>query len=42
MGGQFLFIISELLLCDRRQRKRLDGKVSASVDVVSGVPLSSV
>ena len=36
VGGQFLSIVSELL-SDRRQRMRLDGKVSASVDVVSGV-----
>ena len=33
VGRQFLFIISKFL-SDRRQRVRLDGKVSASVDVV--------
>ena len=36
-GRQFLSIVSEFL-SDRRQRVRLDGKVSASVDVVSGMP----
>ena len=35
VGGKFLFIVSEFL-SDRRQSLRLDGKVSASVDVVSG------
>ena len=39
--GQFLLIITEFLI-DRRQRVLLDGKVSESVDVVSGVPQSSV
>ena len=34
--GPFLSIVSEFL-SDKRQRVRLDGKVSASVDVVSGV-----
>ena len=34
-------IVSEFL-SDRRQGVRLDGKVSASVTVVSGVPLGSV
>ena len=34
---QFLSIMSELP-SDRRQRVRLSGKVSASVDMVSGVP----
>ena len=33
VGGQFLSIVSEFL-SDTRQRARLDGKVSASVDVV--------
>ena len=33
-GGQFLFIVSQFL-SDRRQRVRLDGKVSVSVDVAS-------
>ena len=41
VGRQFLCILSELL-SDRRQRERLDGKVSASVDVVSGVIQGSV
>ena len=35
--GQFLSIVLEFL-SDRRQRVRLDDKVTASVDVVSGVP----
>ena len=35
VGGQFFFIVSEFL-SDRRQRVRLDGKVTASFDVVSG------
>ena len=44
---QFLSIVSELRLRSqrvrlRRQRVRLKGKLSASVDVVSGVPHSSV
>ena len=39
--GQLLSIASEFL-SDRRQRVHLDGKVSASVDVVSGVVQSSV
>ena len=34
--------ITVKLLSDRRQRVRLDGKVSASVDVVLGVPQTSV
>ena len=37
--GQFLSIVSELL-GDRRQRVSLDGKVSASVNVVSEIPYS--
>ena len=41
VGGQFLFIVSEFF-SDRRQIVRLDGKVSASVDVDSGVHQSSV
>ena len=37
-GGQlFLSTVSEFL-SDRRQCVRLEGKVNASVDVVSGVP----
>ena len=40
-GGQFLVIVSEFL-CDRSQRVRLHGKVSASVNVVLGVPQGSV
>ena len=40
VGGQFLSIVLEFL-CDKRQRVRLDGKVSASVDVVSRVPEGS-
>ena len=35
VGGQFLFIVSGFL-SDRRQRVRLDRKVSALVNVVSG------
>ena len=38
---QLLSIVSKFL-SDRRQRMRLDGNVSASVDMVSGVPLGSV
>ena len=41
VGGQFLSIVSEFL-SDRRQRVRLNGKVSASVDEVSGVAQGSV
>ena len=41
VGKQFSSIASEFLRY-RRQRVRLDGKVSASVDVVSGVPQGSV
>ena len=41
VGGQFLSIVSEFL-SDRRQRPRLDGKVSESVDVVSGVSQASI
>ena len=41
MLKQFLSIASKFL-SDRRQRVCLDGKVSASVDVVSGVPQASV
>ena len=41
IGGQFLFIVSEFL-SDRWQRVRLDGKVSALVDVVLGVSQGSV
>ena len=41
IGRQFLSIVSEFL-SDRRQLVHLDGKVSASVDVVSGVPQGSV
>ena len=41
VGGQFLSIVSEFL-SNRRQHVRLDGKVSASVIVVSGVPQGSV
>ena len=37
---QFLFIVSEFL-GDRQHRMRLDGKVCASVDVVSGLPRGS-
>ena len=37
VGGQFLSIVSKFLSY-RRQRVRLDSKVSASVNVVSGVP----
>ena len=39
--GKFLSIVSEFF-SDTRQRVRLEGKVNASVDVVSGVPLGSV
>ena len=39
--AQFLSVVSELL-SDRRQRVRLDGTVSASVNVVSGVPQGSI
>ena len=35
IGEQFLFIVSEFL-SDRRQRVRLDCKVSDSVKVISG------
>ena len=41
VGGQFLFIVSEFL-SDRRQRVSLDGKVSASVNGISGLPQGSV
>ena len=41
IGGQFLSIVSELLN-DRRQHVRLNCKVNASVNVVSGVNLGSV
>ena len=41
VGGQFLFIVSKCL-SDRRQRERLDGKVSALADVVSRVTQGSV
>ena len=37
---QFLSRVSQFLI-DRRQRVSLNGKVSASVDVVSGVPQGS-
>ena len=40
VGELLLSIVSEFF-SDRRQRVRFDGKVSASVDVVSGVPLDS-
>ena len=33
VGGQFLSIVLEFLI-DRKQRMRLDGRVSESVDVV--------
>ena len=33
VGGQFLLIVSKILI-GRRQRERLNGKVSASVNVV--------
>ena len=36
VGGRFLSIVSKFL-CDKKQRMRLDGKISVSVDVVSGV-----
>ena len=38
--GKFLFIVSEFF-SDRKQRVRLDGKVSASVNIISGVPQGS-
>ena len=41
VGGLFLSIVSEFL-SDRKQHVHLDGKVSASVDVVSGVAKGSV
>ena len=41
VGRQFMSIVSKFQ-SDRRQRECLDVKVSASVDVVSGVPQSSV
>ena len=41
VGGHFLSIVSEFI-SDRRQRARLDFKVCASVNVVSGVPLRVV
>ena len=41
VGGQFLYIVSEFL-SDRKQRVRLDEKVSESVDVVLGVPQGCV
>ena len=41
VGGQFLSILSELL-SERKQRVRLDGKVSESVDVVWGLLEGSV
>ena len=41
VGGQFLSLVSDFLR-DRRQRVRLDGKVSASIDVVSGFTQRSV
>ena len=37
VSGQYLFIASEFL-SDGKQRVRLDGKASASVDVVPGCP----
>ena len=40
VGGQVLSIVSEFL-SDREQSVRLDGKVSASVDVFSRVPQGS-
>ena len=41
VGGQFLSMVSEFF-SDRRQYVRLDGKVSASSDVISGGPQGSV
>ena len=41
VGGQFLSIVLEFL-SDRKQGVRLNGKVSASVDVASGVPQGSI
>ena len=41
VGGQFLSIVSEIL-SDRKQRVRLDGKVSASVNGISRVSQDSV
>ena len=41
VGGQFLSMLSEFV-SDRRQCISLDGKVSASVVVVSGLPHGSV
>ena len=41
VGDQFLSIVSELF-SERRQRVSLDGRVSASVDGVSGVHQGSV
>ena len=41
VGGAVLVLLSEFL-SDRRQLVRLHGKVSASVDVVSGVAQGSV
>ena len=41
VGGQFLSIALEFLN-DRRQCMCSDGKVSASVNVVSGVPQDSI
>ena len=41
VGGQFLSIVLEFI-SDRRQHVRLDGKVSASVDVASEVPQGNV
>ena len=38
IGGEFLSIVSQFL-CVRRQRLRLDGKVSVSEDVILGCPL---
>ena len=37
VGGQLLSIVSKILI-NRSQREHLDGKVSASVGTVSGVP----
>ena len=41
VGGQILPIVLEFLI-DRRQRSRLDGKVSTSGNLVSGVLQGSV
>ena len=41
VGGWFLSILLEFL-SDKRQCLRLDGKISASVHVVLGVPYCSV